>query len=75
MFIGSETSKSRISNSGPEPFEACPDGGRCWHGCPLLDEAPEGKGLPCWRVLNALPFGEGDWPEDVKAQHQTAEEA
>lgn len=67
-------SKDRLRSSGPEPFEACPDGGRCWHGCPLVEGEPEGKGLPCWRVLHAAPFtGYGeDWtPEDRERHRET----
>ena len=68
------TSTHRLSGSGPEPFEACPDGGRCWHGCPLIDGGPEGKGLPCWRVLHANPLtahGE-DWTAEEQAEHEVA---
>lgn len=62
----------RLHGSGPEPFGACPDGGRCWHGCPLVEGGHEGKGLPCWRVNNAAPlsgYGETWTPED-RAQHR-----
>ena len=70
-------SPSRTHGSGPEPFDACPDGGRCWHGCPLLapsDKHPEGEGLPCWRVAHAEPFtghnpDGDDWTEDEKTRH------
>lgn len=68
-------SESRLvgpRGSGPEPFEACPDGGRCWHECPLIEGGPEGKGMPCWRVLHASPLsGYGDdWPDDVRREHE-----
>lgn len=67
-------SPNRLASSGPESFEACPDGGRCWHGCPLAApsvEHPEGEGLPCWRVANASPlsgYGE-DWTPEDQAKH------
>lgn len=68
-----EGSVDRLHGSGPEPFEACPDGGRCWHVCPLVEGAPEGKGSPCWRVSSAVPlsgvFPDDRWPDDVKAAH------
>lgn len=70
-------STHRIHGSGPEPFEACPDGGRCWHGCPLspaTEAHPEGEGLPCWRVTNAYPlsgYGE-DWTPEDKSKHAKA---
>ena len=54
------------------PFDACPDGGRCWHGCTIVD----GKGLPCWRVAHAAPFTnhypdepDGYWPDEVRRAH------
>ena len=73
MSSGS-VSKDRLGSSGPEPFEACPDGGRCWHGCPLEtgpEHGPEGKGLPCWRVLHASPFSvHGErWTPEERAKH------
>jgi len=59
------------------PFNACPDDGRCWHSCDLT---PDGKGLPCWRVLAAEPFTnqypsepDGRWPEAVTTLHQEAD--
>ena len=66
-------SPNRLSSSGPEPFEACPDSGRCWHGCPLVEGAPEGKGQPCWRVAHAEPFSGhngGQWTPEEVAQHE-----
>lgn len=75
--IGSNASTHRLSSSGPEPFEACPDGGRCWHNCPLVEGEPEGKGMPCWRVSNACPlsgYGE-DWTDADKALHAPKEES
>lgn len=66
-------SVDRLHGSGPEPFEACPDGGRCWHTCPLVEGGPEGKGAPCWRVTHSGPlsgvFPDDRWPDDVKAEH------
>lgn len=69
----------RLHGSGPEPFDACPDGGRCWHKCPGTSEDGE-KGKPCWRVLNAEPFTraypdeekQGRWPGTVLREHADA---
>lgn len=74
-----DASARRLRSSGPEPFEACPDGGRCWHDCPLLPAStahPEGEGLPCWRVHHAVPIrggGEG-WTPEERARHVTPPE-
>lgn len=61
----------RLPSSGPEPFGACPDEGRCWHACPLIPGGYEGKGSPCWRVSHASPFtGYGDdWTPADRAAH------
>ncbi|SEB99309.1 hypothetical protein SAMN04489844_1467 [Nocardioides exalbidus] len=70
--IGSKSSADRLPSSGSEPFEACPDGGRCWHDCPLVEGAPEGKGMPCWRVKYAAPLSThgSDWTPEEKAAHR-----
>lgn len=49
------------------PFDACPDGGRCWHYCPLVG----GKGIPCWRVSTCVPLTAhgADWTAAEKAAH------
>lgn len=67
-------SAHRLSHSGHEPFEACPDGGRCWHNCPLApatDTHPEGEGLPCARVRMASPLGRhGEaWTTEERVRH------
>lgn len=50
--------------SAEEQERACPDGGKCWHGC---------GGSACWRVGNAEPLSgvyEGDaWPLEVMIDH------
>jgi hypothetical protein len=65
--------RERLHTNESDPFDACPDGGRCWHDCPTS----EGKGKPCWRVLHAEPFtdhypGEpdGEWPREVREGHR-----
>lgn len=61
----------RLHGSGPEPFGACPDEGRCWHGCPLVSGGHEGKGMPCWRVSHAVPLSSyGDsWTDEDRVSH------
>lgn len=71
-------SANRLHGSGPEPFEACPDGGRCWHGCPLMDATakhPEGRGVPCARVSMASPLGRDEWTPAERAEHDPDVEA
>lgn len=62
---------SRLASSGPEPFNACPDGGRCWHSCPLVQDDEEGKGAPCYRVLKSAPLSgyANRWPKPDKVLH------
>ena len=63
----------RLASSGPEPFDACPDGGRCWHACPGATK-DGAKGMPCWRVLHALPFSSlgANWTQRDIDKHRRA---